>query len=175
MNSKEQFTEAMFFLAEVTGKDLTDLMFNFYYKEFEHEIDKTTNIILSFAKDAKWPSINQIKEKMGLSANEPDDESKARLLMARVDLARRDIGCPIPPSAIAAEKWFGEEDWKIITRYASWAEICDVLTVDRPFYDAQMRGFIKAHFANSKYQAHLSLTNKISGLIDINSLSRDLT
>lgn len=172
MNSKEQFTEAMFFLAEVTGKDLTDLMFNFYYKEFEHEIDKTTNIILSFAKDAKWPSINQIKEKMGLSAHEPDDEQKARVLAQRVVLGIGKFG---QPNEKAARAWFGDKDWTLITRYSTWSTICDINNDQLPTFQAQLREYLIAVMHQEKYDANLFLNNGMKNLIDIDSLTRKLS
>ena len=171
MHNKEQFTEAMFFLAEMTGKDLSDQTFNFYFKEFEPDLIKATNIIMSFAKDAKWPSINQIKDKMGICAHEPDNEQKARLLTQKVVQAIGKFGWSNESSA---KEWFGAHDWEIVTRYLSWSQICDVDNDGLQTFQAQFREFSKSFMHNKKYENHLSLNSEIRDLIEIDSLTRRL-
>jgi hypothetical protein len=167
MSNKENFTQAMFFLAEVSGKTLTDVMFNFYLKEFEQlDIEKATEVILSFAKDAKWPSINQIKERMGLCVEDLSDDEKARLLTQKVVEAIGDYGWS---NEKEAAKWFGD-DWKIVIGYSSWSIICDVDNDGLSTFQAQFREYAKAYLRSKKHDTYLALNDKnntvVSSLLD---------
>lgn len=162
MSNKENFTQAMFFLAEVTGKTLTDIMFNFYLKEFEQlDMEKATEVILSFAKDAKWPSINQIKERMGLMTDDLSSEEKARLLTQKVVEAIGKFGWPHEKEA---SEWFGE-DWDIIKSYSTWSLICDVDNDGLTTFQSQFREFVKSYLQNKKHEAYLALDSKTNDLV----------
>ena len=168
MNNKETFTEAMFFLAEVTGKNLSNVMFDFYYKDFEHSLEQATKAIMEFAKDGKWPSINQIWERMGISTKEPDDEAKARLLFPRITYviglhgARTQVHCDDSKSK------FTEEEWEIITSFKPWIEWCneDYFNGDNEaIIYSQFREWYKAREQTKKYDNHLAITGKANDIV----------
>lgn len=162
MTTKENFTQALFFLAEVSNRSLTSQMFDFYLKEFEQlDFDKATKAVLSFAKDCKWPSINQIKERMGLSPNDCDDDQKARLLAQNVVWAIGKFGwC----NEKEAAEWFGD-DWKLIAGYSPWSLICEIDNDGLSTFQAQFREYAKSYLHNQKYQNYVAIESKTGELV----------
>jgi hypothetical protein len=172
MNNKDQFTSTLVMLADLTGKSMSAQLFDIYFNALDPlGLDKVNKVLLQFIEEFKFPSIVEIRSRLGFTIKEPDDEQKSRLLTQKVVSAIGKFGWS---NEKEAEKFFGD-DWKIVTGYATWSVICDVDNDGLSTFQAQFREYSKAYLSNIKYNAHLSLTSKIKDLIDINSLSRDLT
>lgn len=168
MNNKETFTEAMFFLAEVTGKNLSNVMFDFYYKDFEHSLDQATKAILEFAKDGKWPSINQIWERMGVSTKKPDDEDYARDLLPKIWKHMANPGGSTPTHVRESREFFTDDEWTILTSFMRWVDWCDAEQVNKDNWttiSAQFREHYKSRQKIHKYNEHLTLNGKANDLV----------
>jgi hypothetical protein len=155
-------------LADLTGKSMSTQLHDIYFKALEPlGIDKVNMVLLHYVEEAKFPSVADIRSKLGVCSQETDDNEKARLLTQKVVEGIVKFGWP---NQIEAEKWFGPDNWEIITRYLPWSQICDIDNDQLPSFNAQFREFAKAYLHNKKYQAHLALENRsnsiVTGLLD---------
>ena len=125
-------------------------------------IDNVNKVLLQFVEEFKFPSVVEIRSRLGFTAKELDDEEKARLLAQKVVDGIVKFGWP---NQVDAEKWFGPAEWEIVTRYLPWSQICDVDNDQLPTFIAQFREFAKAYMHNQKYENHLALKGCSSDLV----------
>ena len=150
-------------LADLTGKSMSTQLHDIYFNALDPlGIDEVNKILLQYVEEIKFPSIVEIRSRLGFTNKEPDDEAKARLLAQKVVDGIGKFGWP---NQLDAEKWFGPVEWEIITRYLPWSQICDVETDQLPTFLAQFREFSKAYMHNKKYEAHLALGEKSNDLV----------
>jgi hypothetical protein len=165
---RKKFTEALVFLADLTGRTMTDQIHNFYLKELEPiGLDRVIPALLKYASKAKWPSVDDIRQSLGINIDPTDNEANARILAQKVVEAIGKFGWN---NQLEAEKWFGKEEWEIVTKYLPWSQICDIETDQIPIFQAQFREFVIAYNQNKQHQEYLKLSGKnqaiVSSLLD---------
>jgi len=150
-------------LADLTGKNMSTQLHDIYFNALVPlGIDNVNKVLLQFVEEFKFPSVVEIRSRLGFTAKEPDDEEKARLLTVRVVEAIGKFGWPNP---VGAEKWFGPDDWEIVTKYRPWPQICNIEEDELQTFNSQFREFAKAYMHNKKYENHLALTGKANDLV----------
>jgi hypothetical protein len=166
-------------LADLTGKRMSTQLHDIYFNALDPlGIDSVNRVLLDFVEEIKFPSIIEIKSRLGFTNTKPDDDAIARMLFPRILKAVEKHGSASQYHITESKALFSDEEWSLITSFLSWPDWCndDIFNYEnQATISAQFREYAKAISQSIKYDAHLSLTNKISGLIDINSLSKDLT
>jgi hypothetical protein len=166
-------------LADLTGKNMSAQLHDIYFNALDPlGIDNVNKVLLQFVEEIKFPSIVEIKSRLGFTNKEPDAEAIARLLFPRILKAVERFGSASEYHIKESKALFTDDEWNIITRFLSWNDWCngEILNYEnQATISAQFREYSKALSQSIKYDAHLSLTSKIKDRIDFDSLTRKLS
>jgi hypothetical protein len=163
MNSKDQFTSTLVLLADLTGKNMSTTLHDIYFQALEpYGIEKVNKILLSYVEEIKFPSVVQIKEKLGISNVDATDEEKARLLASKILRTIEKYGCSSPFHEQNALSQFSENEMKLVKSFMPWCDWCNENMVNYDNWStiaAQFREYCKALGNQQRYDTHLEITS----------------
>lgn len=146
-----EFTNGFCMLCEMTKRKYSEALHDFYLSELKPlGLERVLPVILAFARDCRFPSVNEIKERLGVVTALPDEDQKARVFASEVWSAIEKFG---GYRIKDAAEHFGPEKWRVVTAFGSWPQICEILTDDKPNFLAQFREFAKAYRLNDAYES----------------------
>jgi hypothetical protein len=126
---------------EMSGKNLSNNILDTYLMFFKNsDFLAIKKVMLEFFKTAKFPTVNDIKSRIGEIEISP--EERARVLAQEVIAAIGQFGwC----NERDAKNHFGP-NWDIITGFQGWGLLCNLQNDDLSTFSAQFRNYAEIRF-----------------------------
>lgn len=161
MNSKDKFSNTLVMLADLTGKNMTEQLYDIYLYALEPlGLDRVNQVMMKYVEKMRFPSIEDIRREFNISSECPDEDQVARLFTEKVIKAMNDIG---HYRVKDAENHFTKEEWSTIDAYGGWSQI--TLIDDTERFRPQFREFAKAYTKNEKFNAFKSLNPETKNIL----------
>jgi len=133
----ERLVKAIYALTKMCEKELDDYGFDRYYNALkEYPIDDVLKHLEYFYDCTKWPSINELRERLG--TRQIDPASKAKMVAEEIMRMVNMVGCPHAAAADEAMSRLSPVAKMVVRNRGGWPLSCEMTNSDVQF---RMREF----------------------------------
>lgn len=150
MKADGVFIKMLGVASQLASREISDGVLAVYCDTVAPDFEKaalTLKGMLAEIRPGKFPSANDILERMGRTTAVPDDDLVARDISGKIIRAITKIGWANPKEAKA---YIGDLGWQVVELQGGWHIVCDVTNDQLPTMQAQWRELAKAQIMKAR-------------------------